>query len=82
MNDDIPRGLGSTNVDFGTHTCVFKVMRGTIKGDTWLERCFCGKTCRVSVSRSDNENKAGAMMTKRWYDADGNLERVSGNGKA
>ena len=45
-----------------------------------MERCRCGRYIDVSLKRSESGEKQAALITKVWYDKDGNVERITGNG--
>lgn len=48
--------------------------------DGWIQGCRCGRMVTIAISRRETAEKVDQEIKKRWYDADGNLERVTGNG--
>lgn len=43
----------------------------------WLERCRCGRSVDIVLTRS-LDMRVNAVMEKRWFDREGRLERVTG----
>lgn len=65
-----------------THYCKYyvlkKSMRSHMHGQSWYERCKCGRTiwidCKFYV-----EGRNSPQITKTWFDREGNIERVTGH---
>lgn len=51
-----------------------------MKADTWMQLCRCGRMVKVSTARRETTEKVSEEVIKHWFDADGNLERITGNG--
>ena len=49
-------------------------------GRTWTERCRCGRIVEVDCTFAIAPSKT-PKYTRSWYDQDGNLERVTGDGR-
>jgi hypothetical protein len=64
------------------HFCIYKIIRGSIRklsaGVVWVERCYCGR-CKEFDRKYIDEVSKSPTRTIRWYDAEGNLERVTGD---
>lgn len=79
-------GLGpdiSEYTDFDSiHNCRYYVMRKTVKhfanGRVWAERCNCGRSKEVDY-KFIVEGSKFPKRTIRWYDNEGNLERITGD---
>lgn len=60
------------------HYCCYKVMRSSVNKEGWYERCKCGKMAKVALRRREDEEKVVVRVAKQWFDAEGNLEKVTG----
>lgn len=61
------------------HWCRYHVIRSSVRNDHWAERCRCGRSVHVSFQQRENEKKVEVGMQKRWFDSEGNLERITGS---
>lgn len=61
------------------HYCIYYIIRGVAKDHGYVERCKCGRMNVVSISRRLLEKKVEAIVSKQWFDREGNLERTTGN---
>lgn len=68
-------------MDANHHHCHFFVVRRTIahrsNGMAWVERCRCGRTVSVDCSFF-GADRISPKIRKAWFDAEGNLERITG----
>lgn len=62
------------------HYCRYKVIRSSVSKDGWIERCRCGRQVVITLQRSESPEKTSAKVMKHWFDKDGILERMTGNG--
>lgn len=64
------------------HFCYYNVLRKSVRnvaeGSSWEERCRCGRLKRVDHKFNVVGDKS-PERTIRWYDAEGHLERVTGD---
>lgn len=64
------------------HYCIYKIIRGSIQrnmaGVVWIERCYCGRCKEFDRKYVDKESDS-PKRTIRWYDNEGNLERITGD---
>lgn len=66
------------------HWCKYYLVKKSVTSryqpGQWIERCKCGRVVNVSIAKRENGKKVDIQMTKHWFDKDGLLERITGNG--
>lgn len=69
---------------YTTHFCYYRRLAGSSElaggGMKWIERCRCGRQVVITLQRSESPEKTSAKVMKHWFDKDGILERMTGNG--
>lgn len=66
------------------HWCFYRRLQGSSRltglGMEWVERCRCGRQVVITLLRSESPQKVGSKVIKHWFDRDGKLERMTGDG--
>lgn len=78
-------GRGNFNIadEDGYHNCFYFLLRNTMRfvsgSQIWTERCRCGRFKQHDY-KFVVEGSNSPQHTVRWYDAEGNVDRITGDG--